>query len=269
MRSPVPAGRERGFALLIVLWALVPITLLFMTLAVTARSDLRSANDLRAAAVLEAAADGAIATAVFDVLRTGQAEGAARRLRVPGADVVIDLAGLSGLVNPNAASPELLRALLVRLGASDARGRAIAAAMVDWRTPGQKAGVNGAKAAEYRGAGLDYGPPGAPFESLDELGLVLGMTPQLLVALTPVMSLYADGDPDPRTAPPAVRLALSDIGTVRGRGAPNSEVLQITAAASGAGGARSVRQAVVRFGYAGSQRGWRVLAWETVADPAP
>ena len=255
--------RDRGFALLIVLWALVPLALLFLVLAVTARSDSQGAAALRSAAVLEAAADGAISTAIFDELASGGQASGARRMRFAGADIAVSTVRLSARVNPNAASAELLRALMVRLGADDARARLVAAAMVDWRTPGQRASVNGAKASEYKAAGLDYGPPGAPFESLDELGLVLGMTPALLNALTPYLSLYAYGDPDPLLAAPPLRQALLDIGA-RGGGALETRVVEITASASGAGPAQTTRRATILFGPSASGRGWRVLAWDTV-----
>ena len=59
---------------------------------------------------------------------------------------------------------------------------------------------HGAKAAQYRAAGMTYGPPGRPFENLDELGYVLGMTKPLLAALKPHLTLWSTSDPDPAAA---------------------------------------------------------------------
>jgi general secretion pathway protein K len=261
-----PNRRERGVALLIVLWALIPLSVLFLTLSATARSEAQAAADLRTASVLEAAADGAIHTAIFGLLSQGGASAAAPAsvIQAARAGVTVETAALSGYVNPNTASPELLQALLARLGADPASAKQVAAAIVDWRTPGQRAGAPGAKSVEYRRAGLDYGPPGAPFESFDELGLVRGMNPALLAALAPVLSLYAYGDPDPQAASPAVRQALRDTGVFRSPGPLATQVFQVTALATGTAGTRAVRRAIVRIGPSPDGRGWRALAWGTL-----
>jgi general secretion pathway protein K len=58
--------------------------------------------------------------------------------------------------------------------------------------------------AEYQAAGLDYRPPGAPLETLDELGRVLGMTPAILATIRPYLTLYGPPQPNPATADPIV-----------------------------------------------------------------
>ncbi len=142
-------SKQRGFALLIVLWALVPLALMFTMLASTALSTTRSAGDLRAAARLEAAADGAIYTALFEQLQRGRTAATPVEARREGADVAVEVADLSGLLNPNGASPALLQALLRRLGVPDDDAAATAGAIVDWRTPGRRRSQNGAKTPEY------------------------------------------------------------------------------------------------------------------------
>ena len=80
---------------------------------------------------------------------------------------------------------------------------------------GEPAGANardgGAKAPQYRAAGLPYGPPGTPFQSVDELADVLGMTPALFARLAPHLTVFTDGDPDLSTRDPVVSSALRDI----------------------------------------------------------
>lgn len=262
-------GGDGGFALLIVLWTLVPMALLFWMLTAAARSDAQLTANLRSAAELEAVADGAIYTALFDLLQHG---GASRdslpvATRLSGAEVTVEFADQSGLVNPNIVSPDLLATVLVRLGVEPGQASRVASAIVDWRTPGRKAGRSGVKAAQYRAAGLDYGPPSAPFESLRELGDVLGMTPVLLTALAPHLTLYSDGDPDPALADPLVRAALRDLGVVARAGrASSTGVVAITAHARRADGAHARRRAVIRVGSPADPRGWRVLMWETPDD---
>ncbi len=266
MRPPGPprGGADSGFALLIVLWTLVLVALLFAMLVGASRSDAQLTANLRSAAELEAIADGAIHTALFDLLRRG---GTARDFtpavgQLSGAEVGTEVVDQSGLLNPNTAPPDLLAALMLRLGADPGQAGRIAAAVAEWRAPGRRSGRRGLKAAQYQAAGLRYGPPGAPFETLGELGDVLGMTPALLLALAPHLTLYSDGDPDPAAADPVVRAALRDAGYGGRADRAALQTVRITAIAQ-RGGARAVRSAVIRIGASSNGRGWRILAWET------
>ena len=258
-----PSRGDNGFALLIVLWTLVLVSLLLVMAAAAARSDAQLATNLRGAAELEAVADAAIHTAVFDLIQAGGSAAGSEvpAVRLPGAEIVVDIVNQAGLVNPNIVSPELLRALLLRLGANARAADSLASAIADWRTPGIGPRPNGAKAPQYRNAGLGYGPPGAPFETLGELRDVLGMTPALLAALTPHLTLYWDRDPVSDLADPVVRAALRDVGITRHAGQANSQVVRITADVRRADGTRATRRAFVRLGASPNRRGWRILAW--------
>ena len=147
------------------------------------------------------------------------------------------------------------------LAVEDEAGQ-VAAAIFDWRTPGQRASPGGAKAAEYRAAGRDVVPTGRPFESLDELGAVLGMTPALLAALRPSLSIYNEAGLDVRYAPPAVVLALADIGMEFDPPTEARQAVTIVATAGLAEGARFRRQAVVRILGIADEHPWQILAWE-------
>lgn len=63
--------------------------------------------------------------------------------------------------------------------------------ILDWREPGIGKRLNGAKAEDYRAAGIVYGPRKAPFESVEEVKLVMGMTAQLFDALAPALTVYS------------------------------------------------------------------------------
>jgi general secretion pathway protein K len=260
---------DRGFALLLVLWSLVLVTLIITSLTAGARSDARIAINLRAAATAEAAADGAVYEALFHVLDTGQAhwnaDGAPHRLAWSGGTILIRIEDESGKVNPNDASPELLRALLRALGVDDAEATRIAAAIVDWRSPDPGSLLGGTKLAQYRAAGLPYAPPDAPFRSLDELGAVRGVTPDILARLAPVLSLANDGDPDATRAPPPVARALRDIaGNAADAGAQGMHdaagAVTIIAALSGSDGTHVDRRAVIRL-TGGEARPYGVIGW--------
>lgn len=267
---------EQGFALLIVLFALALLALLVGAIGVKGRSEARIAGNLRGAAVAEAATDAAVAQAMFHVLDSMEghwwADGSLHRVMLSGgirAAVRID--SQAGKVNPNTASAALLTALLQAVGADSATAAGIAAAIIDWRSPDAQ-GAAGGKAPAYRMAGRDYGPPGAPFQSLDEVRLVLGMTPALLARLRPHLSLYRDRNPDPVAADPVVARALVAVTgqTVAPGVSADESVVRVTAAATGPDGARFIRQTVMRTGA--RRQGdppFQVMTWtELPADAA-
>jgi general secretion pathway protein K len=252
--------RQRGFALIVVLWTIVILALLVSSLVGSASREAKLSAALRDLAAGRAAADAVLAEAVVDVLRSGAAP-AVRRFGAARVDIgVLDL---SGRMNPNLASAVMLQALLIGLGAEPRAAESLAAAIVDWRTPGLSPSPHGAKAAAYRAAGMAYGPPGRPFENLDELGYVLGMNPALLAALKPHLTLWSTSDPDPAFADAAVLVALRTGGAPPVASASReARVLSLTAVATLPDAARITRRAVVRFGYSPDGRGWRVLAWD-------
>lgn len=259
MTAPV---RRNGFALLMTLWLLVPMALSLLVLSGAARSSAEVASNLEIAASLQGAADGGIETALAGLLAEGRAASPIR-LAIGAATVTVVVEPLSGLLNPNLASPELLRSLLVLAGAAPARADLLATAIVEWRSPGQSRRAGSTKAAEYRSAGLEYGPPGAPFETVSELLDVLGMTPAIFTALRPTLSLFTDRPPIPELAPPLLRDALRALGGSLAPSVNGGTVFRIVAVATGQGRASVSREAVIQLSPAA--RPWRVLSWETVS----
>lgn len=257
------AGRtERGFALLLVLWATVLLAFLATQVVSVGRVEARLALNIRLAAVAEAAADGAVEEAAYHLVDTGAghwaADGLVRTLGRPGAAVRVRLDSEAGKVNPNTASPALLTALLTAAGADTSTAAAVAAAMVAWRYPAAR---GGALAPAYQAAGRDYAPPGARFQSLDEIGLVLGMTPALLERLRPNLSLFHDGDPDLSQGTPAVRAALQALGVAAGGEQPDDRAVTVTATAAGQDGTRFTRRAVVVIGAGRNGSLFQVVDW--------
>lgn len=202
---------ERGFALLIVLWTLALLALMTAQLTSVGRSETQVAANLRSQAMLEAAADGGVAEAAFRVVQGAwAADGAAHPLSIGGVPVTVRVSDESGKINPNFVSQPLLQALLRNVGVEPSKASGLAAAIMDWRTRGAAPRAGGAKLTQYKAAGLEYGPSSRPFESLDEMGLVLGMTPQIMARLRPYLSVFKEGDVQRSAADQAARQALDD-----------------------------------------------------------
>ncbi len=266
--------RQRGFALLIVLWSMALLALLLTQVTATGRSETQLADNLRRAVVLQNAADGAVHEAIFHLIDPAPAsrwaaDGALRRLApLPGvASIELRIEDEAGKVNPNTAPAEFLVFLLRAAGAPADSAAAIAVAMDEWRQASGEEPVTGPKAQRYRQAGLTYAPPSARFQSVDEIGLVLGMTPKLLASLRPHLTLDSDGVVNPRAADPVVlrALELAHVPTTA-TGPPHApSAVAITARVQDAGGGVFVRRAAVALGRDRSGRLFRVTAWSAPA----
>jgi general secretion pathway protein K len=259
-----------GFALIIVLWTLVLIAFIGAQLTAAGRTEIRIAGNLIANAVTQAAADGAIFEAIFNLsdpqpqLRW-PVDGNTRELVVGNSRVLVRLEDEGWWINPNSASPELLEALLRATGNDPERARRLAAAVGEWVGSVPVARPQNVVLAEYSAAGLDYGPPGAPLETLDELGRVLSMTPATLAAIRPHLTLFGPPQPSASTPDSFVLAALTE--AVQAAPAPSAAqpppdvlAVRITASALGTSNANAVRYAIVRFGAA-LPLGYEVLAW--------
>lgn len=238
--------RQKGFALLIVLWTVGFLALLGTQIVAAGRSDTQLADNLKQEAVLEAAADGAIAQVMFSMLAARdarfQADGVVREVRIGQTPVLVRVENESDRVDLNTASGVLLRSLIIEVGGAPGTADRLAAAILDWRTSEANARHGGAKAPEYRAAGRAYGPPGMPFQSVGELADVLGMTPDLFARLAPHLTVLTDGDPDLSTRDPVVAKALTDASGVAddigGTAQTADQVLRVAVTAVGKGAAR-------------------------------
>jgi general secretion pathway protein K len=275
-RRPARPGVGRrnaaGFALLIVLWTLVLIAFIVARLTASARTEIRIADNLVADAVAEAADEGGIFAAIFNQLDPNPDQrwplnGQAHELIIGNSRVRVQVEDEAGRINPSTAPPALLEALLSTTGSDPETARRLAAEIGEWVGSAPAAQPQTAL-AEYQAAGLDYGPPGEPLETLDELGRVLGMTPAVLAAIRPHLTLFGPAQPNPASADPVVVAALAATAEpMQAQVSPNQpppdlRTLRITATAFGPGNARVARSAIVRVG-AMLPGGYAVLAWSS------
>jgi general secretion pathway protein K len=266
-------GRQAGFALIVVLWSLALLTAIGVQLAGTGRQEAQLARNLVDSAVLEAAADGAVQQAIFRLLDTSPQrrwypDGGIRIVPFGRNFVRVRIEDETGKVNPNIAPAELLQALLLESGAAPRTAAEVAAGIAAWRSAAISAAARLARAAPYAAAGRDYAPPGAPFESVEEVGAVLGMTPALMARLRPHLTVFTEDDPDAATPDLVVAAALADVA----RGAPAAltqaggrsvvEIARITAIAEGSRGLSFGERFIVRTNARTGPRRYEILSRE-------
>jgi general secretion pathway protein K len=268
---------EHGFALLVVLWTLVLLAMLGTQLVGTSRQETLLARNLVDSASVKAATDGAIQVAIFNLLdrsdRRWAADDVPRTVAMGAISISVRIENESDKINPNFAAERLLTALLLEVGAGSAEAGSIAAAMLDWRTASSQPRPRGAKAPQYAAAGLDYGPPGSLFRSLDELGAVLGMRPALLGRLRPHLTVFSESDPDGSTRDPVVLAALADAEAVTTASPGSAQIVSIVATAQGPNQGSYAERVVVRLNASARQQPFEVFgierldSTETRAEP--
>jgi general secretion pathway protein K len=263
-----PSTRQRGFALVTVLWTLAFLALLGSGMLADARLNTQRVRNLLDAAAAETAAEAALHQAIFALLdpseRRWRPDGRVHLLAHGEHRMELRIEDENGKVNPNLASPELLQALLLQLGVDRQGATALAAMIVEWRSPAFGPAQQRARAQPYAAAGRDIIPPGTPFESLDELAEVLGMTPALLTRLKPHLTLFTTSAPDLATRDPVVAAALG----VRARGAASAGtgeetgVVTITISVQGARRTRYAERVSLRTNALTEVRRYEILARE-------
>ena len=251
------------------------LALLGVQLTAAVRTNLRAAAVMRARAMAEAAADGAVRRAMFLALARpdGQADvlggGRPIRMRIGETEVEVAVEDEATKINPNMVSMAVLRGLLAAVGVDQPRAARLAGQIVDWRTYRQVSALGGLKIDQYRARGLPYQAGGQPFESIDEIGLVPDMTPDILARVLPFLSVYQDGDlreakPDSPLAAAVRDARISRNGFFQTGIASQASVLRIAASAVTSGGVRFRRTAVVQLN---APTDWdagvtRMLIWE-------
>jgi general secretion pathway protein K len=273
----VASGRNGGFALIVVLWTLVLIAFIVAHMTATGRTEIRIAGNLVANSAAQAAADGAVFEAIFNLSdpqpeQRWPVDGSVREIVIGNSRVAVRLEDEASWINPSTASPGLIEALLLVTGSDPDSARRLAIAISEWVGSSGVARTQEAIQAEYRAAGLDYGPPGGPIETLGELDRVLGMTPDVLAAIRPHLTLFGPPEPDLATTDPIVAAALAlsarqagPAVSPAGSATPEPVTIRITALASGPGNAHVVRTAVVRLGPT-SPQGYGILSWGSSTD---
>jgi general secretion pathway protein K len=265
--------RQGGFALVLVLWTLGFLSLLGTLLVATARQNTQRLGNLLDAAVTQAAAEAGLQQAIFRLLDSSNqrwgADGTLHVIRFSAVVVEVRIEDDGGKVNPNIAPLELLQALMLQLGVERGLAASLAGSILDWRGLTQGPTPPAAKAAQYAKAGRDYAPPSAPFESLDELSLVLGMSPDLLARLRPHLTLYTTADPDISTGDPVVAAAL---GAPRPRPHRRDSgdalmVATVQLLAHGAGGSKFAERVTVRTNALSDVRRFEILARQAMKNP--
>ena len=196
--NPIPKkNAQHGIAIIIVLWIITLLALIAASFMTVMRSDIQVVTNSMGRAKAEAAANAGIQRAMFELFKPVNtpdrwaADGVPRGWTYQDAAITITMNDEAGKIDINTASEALLRSLFQSQGLTPDEARewqSWRAARVDRFLVKR---LHGAEEAEYLAAGLKYKPANAPFQTIEELKLVLGMTPQIYERIAPLITIYS------------------------------------------------------------------------------
>ena len=167
----------------------------------------------------DAAIEAAIARAVLALVdprpdKRWRVDGVPHDFSFSGQKMQVAIQDELGRIDLNHADQSLLAGLLQSAGVETAPARALVDKLLDWREPLPGKRVNGANEADYRAAGFAYRPRGGPLQSVEELKLVMGITPALYSRIEPAVTVYSGRRfIDPQFAPREALAAVASINS--------------------------------------------------------
>jgi general secretion pathway protein K len=192
--------RQRGFALVTVLWAIALLMIMASSFSLTLQRDSRLVRYNQDRATGLALADAGVHYALMmlslqDPHQRWRSDGTVYTPTLPGGRLRIQIFDEAGKFDINAAQEPTLKALLNKaLGERQDQADALAAAILDWRDPDDLVHLNGAEETEYKQADKGWAPRNTNFQTLEELQMVLGMTPAIYRRLERVLTIYSGQD---------------------------------------------------------------------------
>lgn len=249
---------ERGIAIVSALWGSAIIAVIVLSVLQLIRADAGIGRSRADVAALTATADAAINIAILRLVSAPAAQPPvdATPFTIPfaGYEVRMSVRDEAGKIDANMANAATLQQALMSVGADVDVARQIAATIIAWREPPERGGRN-------EGASYSY------LQSVEELQLVPGMTPELYRRVESLLTVYSHASfITPAFSTPAVlnvfraldsgadaeyrRMEDERLGLRPRASSPGvslGHAFTITAEVRGGGSARVVRTAVIRL----------------------
>ncbi|MGR9091471.1 MAG: general secretion pathway protein GspK [Gammaproteobacteria bacterium] len=186
----------RGAALVLTLWLVALGTMLAFHYAEAVRIDTRIAAANLARVQARAAAEAGIWLSLSEIMAPQSdvawpIDGSPVEFEYHEAKVAIRVQDISGLADLNTANEELLTKLVSYVLDEPERAAEIVDRIIDWRDPDHDPRVNGAEDVDYTAAGTPYEAKDGPFNSREELQLILGLTLDDYRRIAPFVTVYS------------------------------------------------------------------------------
>ena len=189
------AGRQKGIALVMVLWLVVLLTIVAASFATHSRVETRMAGNLverqKARMLIESGLSRAMLELMVNNSQRWPNNGEVLELQESQGRVRISIRNAAGLVNLNRASRDTLYKLFALITEKPQEREQLVDALADWRDPDDLKRVYGAEDADYAHEGLEYGTVDRDLETVDELSYVMGFNRDAVDSLRSYVTVFS------------------------------------------------------------------------------
>jgi general secretion pathway protein K len=189
------SGTQRGIALLMVLWVLTILTVIVFSFSYMARTEAYATVSFRQTIekkfLAEAGIERGIAelfymnanknvTTVMPGTEAWRTDGRPYKILTDNGYYTIGIMNEGGKVDINTTPELILKTLLINLGVDPDHADIIVDSVMDWKDSDNLRRLHGAEDDYYMSLPNPYKAKNADFETLEELLLVRGVTPEIL-----------------------------------------------------------------------------------------
>lgn len=258
--------RCSGIALISVLWIVALLSVVATGLSASVRTETRIVANtermLRAQFAVESGVELAAMNLMYPEAVRWPADGSVRELAVADAQLRIATWNVTGKIDLNLAPMPLLRSLILQAGVDATTADYLSDAILDWRDSDDFRHLNGAEDTEYRIAGLPYGAKDAPFDSIDELRMVLGMTDEIYTAIEESITTFSgQSGVNLQHASAQVVAAMAGLENLQSTAGGTTYTVQVEARVDST--IVSQAEATITVTYSGIGRPYQVMQWRT------
>ena len=187
-------------ALLVVLWVIAILMVTVLSFSFLTRTETHATLGFKDAAEKKFLAEAGIERAIIELLyreknianpitlegpEVWKVDGTAYSDQVGEGSYTVSITGEAGKLDINKSSEVLLKKLLLNAGIKEDEADTIVDSLMDWKSPSGMTRLHGAGNDYYASLPIPYQAKGAPFDTVEEILLVKGVTPAVL---------YGDGD---------------------------------------------------------------------------
>lgn len=267
---------SKGFALITVLWIIAFLAVIAGSVSYQARASLGLATNIVAGFKTKHAAEGTLLLTIDKLIKRDELQSFKLNksnfsYELDDLIVSVEVVDESGKIDLNLASVDLIRSLFFSVGVDEKVSSSIADAIADWRDKDNLKRAVGAEDQDYAAKGLLYEAKDDEFDSIEELSLVLGVTPEIFNRVKPFVTVYAqDIGVNTDLASSTVRKAVQNVIGTSNSEETSSDYISSTggliytlrAKATAPSGMSTIITSIVRLQRGNTFEPFAILGWK-------
>ncbi len=188
--------KQKGVALVLVLWITLLMTVIAGSFALSARTEYVQSRIVFSSTQARFLAEAGIHMAVFQLRNPDPdsrwiPDGRTQELDLDGAKIELKITDESGKIDINQANEELLLGLFASVGVEFDDALGLVDKIMDWKDADEEVRLAGAEDDDYFSAGYPHGAKDAPFDTVPELVQVMDIDYETYLKIEPAVTVYS------------------------------------------------------------------------------